>query len=133
MQQTKRVPLWTNSISTIVPKFAYAGTHVVADFWDGKVIEDKKELEQLLRGAAQAAKSQVLQVSIYKFTPQGITGVVLLAESHIALHAWPEINYIAIDIFTCGREARPKEALRFFKEYLQPKKMDVREMKRGKQ
>ena len=132
MQQTKRVPSWTNSINTIVPKFAYAGTHVVADFWNGKVIESKKELKQLLEGAAKAANSKPLQVSIYKFAPQGITGVILLAESHIAVHTWPEIGYIAIDIFTCGKEARPKEALLYFKDYLKPERVEVTEMKRGK-
>ena len=132
MEQTKRVPLWTNPINAIVPKFAYAGIHVVADFWNGKAIKDKKELEQLLRGAAQAAKSQALQVSISKFAPQGITGVILLAESHIALHTWPEINYIAIDIFTCGKEARPKEALKFLQDYLKPERVDIKKMKRGR-
>ncbi|MCH7828893.1 adenosylmethionine decarboxylase [Patescibacteria group bacterium] len=133
MQQTKRVPSWTNPINAIVPKFAYAGTHVVADFWNGKVIEDKKELEQLLLGAAKAANSKPLQISIYKFAPQGITGVVLLAESHIALHTWPEINYIAIDIFTCGMEARPKDALSYFEKHLHPERVEVTEMKRGRQ
>lgn len=132
MRQTKRVPSWTNSTNAIVPKFAYAGTHVVADFWNSKVIEDKKELEQLLQGAAKAAKSQALQVSIYKFAPQGITGVILLAESHIALHTWPEINYIGIDIFTCGMEARPKDALLYFQKHLAPKRVEITEMKRGK-
>jgi S-adenosylmethionine decarboxylase len=132
MQQTKRVPLWANPINAIVPKFAYAGTHVVADFWDGKVIESKKELEQLLQGAAKAANSKPLQVSIYKFAPQGITGVILLAESHIAVHTWPEIGYIAVDIFTCGKTAKPKDALLYFKNYLKPERVKVTEMKRGK-
>jgi len=132
MQQTKRVPKWTNPINAIVPKFTYAGTHVVADFWNGKIVEDKKELEQLLRGAAKAARSTPLQVSIYNFKPQGITGVILLAESHIAVHTWPEINYVAIDIFTCGKEAHPKEALKFLQDYLQPERVDMKEMKRGK-
>jgi len=131
MQHTKRVPQWTNSINTIVPKFAYAGTHMVADFWNGKVIKNKKELETLLRGAAKAANSNPLQLSIYKFKPRGITGVILLAESHIAVHTWPEIGYIAIDIFTCGKKARPQKALKFFENYLEPKKMDVNEIKRG--
>tara|TARA_Y100000310_G_C20578844_1_gene761926 strand:- start:603 stop:920 length:318 start_codon:yes stop_codon:yes gene_type:complete len=103
----------------------------VADFWDGKIVEDKEELEQLLRKAAQAAQSEALQVSIHKFDPQGITGVVLLAESHIAIHTWPEINYSAIDIFTCGVKATPKEALKFLQDSLNPKKVDVKEMKRG--
>ena len=132
MLQTKRVPSWTNSINTEIAKFAYAGTHVVADFWNGKIIENEKELEQLLKGAAKAAKSQALQVSIHKFVPQGITGVILLAESHIAVHTWPEINYIAIDIFTCGKEARPKGALKYIQEYLKPERVKIQEMKRGK-
>ena len=131
MQQTKRVPSWTNSINAIVPKFAYAGTHMVADFWNGKIIKDKKELEKLLQGAAKVANSNPLKLSIYKFKPQGITGVILLAESHIAVHTWPEIEYIAIDIFTCGKAAQPKKALKFFEDYLKPKKLDVKEIKRG--
>ena len=131
MQQIKRVPLWTNSINAIVPKFTYAGTHVVADFWHGKTIATEQELERLLRGAAKAANSKQLQVSIYKFEPQGITGVILLAESHIAVHTWPEIGYIAVDVFTCGGKARPKEAIEFFREYLQPETCEIHEMKRG--
>ena len=131
MQQTKRVPSWTNPINTIVPKFAYAGTHVVADFWGSKVVKDEKELKQLLEGAAKAANSEPLKTSIYTFEPQGITGVILLAESHIAVHTWPEIGYIAIDIFTCGKKAQPMKALKFFEDYLNPKKMDVQEIKRG--
>ncbi|MDP4007441.1 MAG: adenosylmethionine decarboxylase, partial [bacterium] len=118
--------------NTNTQKFVYAGQHLLADFWNGKTIEDKKELERLLRGAAKAAQSKALQVCIYKFAPQGITGVILLAESHIALHTWPEINYIAIDIFTCGKEARPKDALAYLQNYLHPERVEVTEMKRGK-
>ncbi|OHA65163.1 MAG: S-adenosylmethionine decarboxylase proenzyme [Candidatus Wildermuthbacteria bacterium RIFCSPHIGHO2_02_FULL_49_9] len=117
----------------MVPKFTYAGKHILADFWNGRIVEDEQELHQLLLGAAKAAQSKVLRTSIHKFAPQGITGVVLLAESHIALHTWPEINYIAIDIFTCGKEARPKDALNYFKDSLQPKRVAATEMKRGKQ
>ncbi|MCH8049050.1 adenosylmethionine decarboxylase [Patescibacteria group bacterium] len=131
MQQTKRVPLWTNSINAIVPKFAYAGTHVVADFWNGRIIESAAEIETLLRGAAAAANSTPLQVSIHTFAPEGITGIVLLAESHISIHTWPEINYIAVDVFTCGKDATPKKAIEFLKEALQPKKVKVQELKRG--
>ena len=104
---------------------------MVADFWNGKIIKDKKELEKLLQGAAKAANSNPLKLSIYKFRPQGITGVILLAESHIAVHTWPEIGYIAIDIFTCGKAAQPKKALKFFENYLKPERMDVNEIKRG--
>ena len=131
MQYTKRVPRWTNPINAIVPKFAYAGTHVVADFWNGRIIESTAEIETLLRGAAAAANSTPLQVSIHTFAPEGITGIVLLAESHISIHTWPEINYIAVDVFTCGKDATPKKAIEFLKEALQPKKVKVQELRRG--
>ena len=131
MQYTKRVPRWTNPINAIVPKFAYAGTHVVADFWNGRIIESAAEIETLLRGAAAAANSTPLQVSIHTFAPEGITGIVLLAESHISIHTWPEINYIAVDVFTCGKDATPKKAIEFLKEALQPKKVKVQELRRG--
>tara|TARA_B100000315_G_C14186738_1_gene411462 strand:- start:181 stop:591 length:411 start_codon:yes stop_codon:yes gene_type:complete len=131
MQQIKRAPQWTNPINVIVPKFTYAGKHILADFWHGKTIETEKELEELLRGAAKAANSKALKVSLYKFEPQGITGIILLAESHIAVHTWPEIGYIAVDVFTCGKKSRPKEAMEFFRAYLQPKTYHIQEMKRG--
>jgi S-adenosylmethionine decarboxylase len=132
MQQTKRVPSWTNPINTTTSRFTYAGTHVVADFWHGKEIKTEQQLKQLLRGAAKAACSTPLRVCVYTFEPQGITGVILLAESHIAVHTWPEIHYTAVDVFTCGKEARPKAALKFLQDALQPEHVEITEMKRGK-
>lgn len=125
---TKRIPTWENPQKEI----SYAGTHYVADFWFAKIVEDEKELEELLMGAAKAAHSTPLKFTCYKFSPQGITGVLLLSESHIAIHTWPEIQYYAVDIFTCGKNSRPKEALEFFRKALNPKKVVMREIKRGK-
>ena len=109
----------------------YAGTHLLVDFWYGKNIEDEKELKEVLIKAAEKASSTVLKVNTYKFKPQGITGVVLLSESHIAIHTWPEIKYIAIDIFTCGEKSMPKKALKYFEKKFLPKKITVKEIKRG--
>ena len=113
-------------------KINYAGTHLIADFWGGKIIEDSKKIEEILIKAARKGGNTPLKIAVHKFSPQGITGVLLLAESHIAIHTWPEINYLAIDIFTCGEKAFPQKSLDYLKEVFQPKKFRVKEIKRGK-
>ena len=126
IRKTKRSIKW-------VPrkKQKYAGIHLLAEFWGGKIIENSKEIEKILIGATKAAKNTPLEITIHKFSPQGITGVVLLAESHIALHSWPEFNYLAIDIFTCGDKAKPYKALNYLKKVFKPKKVVIKEIKRG--
>jgi len=126
MAKTKRSWKWAKEKNQ-----KYAGIHLLAEFWGGKIIENSKEIERILIGATKKAKNIPLKVAIHKFNPQGITGVVLLAESHIALHSWPEFNYLAIDIFTCGGKAKPHRALNYLKKVFKPKKVDVKEIKRG--
>jgi S-adenosylmethionine decarboxylase len=128
MIKTKRSIKWVKPIKIS----RYAGIHLLAEFWYGKVIEDPKEIKKILITATKKAKNTPLKVAIHKFSPQGITGVVLLAESHIALHLWPEFNYLAIDIFTCGDKAMPKRALNYLKKKFKPKKIEIQEIKRGK-
>ncbi|MDP1538848.1 MAG: adenosylmethionine decarboxylase [bacterium] len=113
-------------------KQKYAGIHLIAEFWNGKIIEDPKEIKKILAEAVKKAKSAPLEIAIHKFSPQGLTGVVLLEESHIAIHTWPEINYVAIDIFTCGEKAMPRRALEYLKKTFKPKKIEIKELKRGK-
>lgn len=110
----------------------YAGVHIIADFWCGKDIADQKKLKTILLRAARESQNTPLKVSIHAFSPRGITGVVLLAESHIAIHTWPEIGYTAIDIFTCGEGAKAAKALEFLKKELKPRRIAVKIMKRGK-
>ncbi|MDI6603305.1 MAG: adenosylmethionine decarboxylase [Patescibacteria group bacterium] len=128
-KKTKRSIKWIPSIKA--SKIKYAGIHLLAEFWHGKNIENPKELERVLVRGAKKAKNIPLKVFIHKFSPQGITGVVLLAESHIALHSWPEINYLAIDIFTCGEKTMPHRTLEYLKKRFQPKKIEIKEIKRG--
>ncbi len=126
-RKTKRSILWILQDKNQ----KYAGIHLIADFWYGKNIENSKEIKRILITAAKKAKNIPLEVYIHKFSPQGITAVILLAESHIAIHSWPEINYLAIDIFTCGREAMPDNALEYLKKEFQPKKIVIKKIKRG--
>ena len=109
----------------------YAGTHLIAEFWGGKNIESQKEIRNILFMAAKKSKNVPLGVKIHKFSPQGITGFILLAESHISIHTWPEINYVAIDLFSCGSKSKPHRGLEYLIKSFQPKKVKVKEIKRG--
>lgn len=130
IQKTKRSIKWVIA-KTKQNKLKHAGIHVVADFWNGKNIEDAQSLKGILVKAAKAANTTPLEISIHKFSPQGITGVVLLAESHIAIHSWPEHNYMAVDVFTCGDKSAPQKALDYLRQEFQPKKVELRKINRG--
>ena len=109
----------------------YAGTHLIAEFWGGKIIESPREIKNILITAAKESKNIPLGIKIHKFSPQGITGFILLAESHISIHTWPELDYTAIDIFSCGQKGKPYKGLEYLKKKFQPKKTRIREIKRG--
>jgi S-adenosylmethionine decarboxylase len=127
-KKTKRSIQWVKKTK----QEKYAGIHLIAEFWRGKIIEDPEKIKKILRKAVQESKSTPLEETVHKFSPQGLTGVVLLAESHIAIHSWPEVDYLAIDIFTCGDKAMPGKALDYFKKVFKPKKVRIEEIKRGK-
>jgi S-adenosylmethionine decarboxylase len=125
MKKTKRCKTWAvKSQKTI-------GKHLIVDFWFGKKIEDPKKLGRVLIKAAKKAGNTPLEFSYHKFNPQGITGVLLLAESHIAFHSWPEFNFLAIDIFTCGKKAFPEKALKYLKRIFKPKRVKIWKLNRG--
>ena len=89
-----------------------SGVHLIADIAGASGLSDLALIETVLREAAEAACVQVLTVSLHHFGPeQGVTGVALLAESHISIHTWPEEGLAAVDIFVCGAQAKPEAAL----------------------
>lgn len=108
------------------------GTHLLAD-WSGiaaGMLQDGAAIEQLLRDAARQAGAQVLHSHFHSFgAGLGVTGVVLLAESHISIHTWPEHGYAAADIFMCGA-ARPQLALAIIEAALVPLDRTVRSITR---
>lgn len=109
------------------------GTHLLADLSGiaPERLRDCAALERLLRDAAVAACAQVLHGHFHSFGPgQGVTGVLLLAESHISLHTWPEVGFAAVDIFMCGA-ARPQLALDVIKEALQATQCQLQSVRRA--
>ena len=99
--------------------------HYILDVYgvDEKILDDLENLKKMLHEAADALDSEVLGVMEKKFEPQGVSVILMLAESHISIHTWPETGYAAIDLFTCDDSADPEEGKKVILKYLQPKKV----------
>lgn len=112
--------------------FDTVGAHILADFWGCrfKDLDDAELLMNSLRAAAKYANMTVLAEEAHKFEPQGFTGLLLLAESHISIHTYPERGYAAVDVYTCGRGMTQK-AVDYLKKVLQPAKTKEIVLRRG--
>lgn len=109
----------------------YAGSHLIIDLWEAEGLNDRDRIEQALVDAVNAAGATLLHIHLHVFEPGGgISGVAVLAESHISVHTWPERGYAAFDIFMCG-EAEPRKALSVLKRAFDPKRVVLGEHKRG--
>jgi len=126
MSKTKRSIDWVKTKGE-----RYAGIHLLAEFWQGKAVEDPSRLKEILITAAKKSHNIPLEVTIHQFKPHGITGVILLAESHLSIHSWPEFHYLAVDVFSCGEKGRPSLALEYLKKEFRPKKVELQIIKRG--
>jgi len=115
----------------LVPKGL--GRHLIVEMWgvDPALLDDEEKLRSVLLKAAEVAGGKIIGVLFHKFEPQGVTGVVAIAESHISIHTWPEHGYAAIDIFTCGSHVDPWRAFEYSMKELKPKNVNVFEIKRG--
>jgi S-adenosylmethionine decarboxylase len=109
----------------------YAGSHLIIDLWEAEGLDDRDRIETALIDAVKAAGATLLHIHLHTFTDGGgISGVAVLAESHISVHTWPEKGYAAFDVFMCG-EAEPRKALSVFKEAFNPGRLVIGEHKRG--
>jgi S-adenosylmethionine decarboxylase len=109
----------------------YAGSHLIIDFWDAEYLDDQDLIEQALKDAVRAAGATLLHIHLHRFTEGGgISGVAVLAESHISVHTWPERGYAAFDIFMCGG-AEPRRALAVLEKAFNPGRIVIGEHKRG--
>jgi S-adenosylmethionine decarboxylase len=93
-----------------------------------KRVEDVKEI---LVGAARACGATIVDVAFHEFNPFGVSGVVVIAESHLSVHTWPEYRYAAVDIFTCGDVIKPEEAAAYVASRFRCKNPSIIEVKRG--
>jgi len=101
--------------------YDFQGVHLLLELYgcNREKLNDELYLRCQLNSAAKLAKASVLNIVSNKFEPFGVTAIALLAESHLSIHTWPESQYSAIDIFTCGRNMKPKLASQFLIESLE--------------
>jgi len=105
--------------------------HVLLDFYGALYLDDAPYVEQALREAAAACQATVLDVRLHHFGGEGgVTGVALLAESHISIHTWPETAYAALDVFMCG-SCDAERAIAPLQVRFKPESMTVRSIVRG--
>jgi S-adenosylmethionine decarboxylase len=110
---------------------SYAGSHLIIDLWEAEGLADRERIETALIDAVTAAGATLLHIHLHTFEEGGgISGVAVLAESHISVHTWPEKGYAAFDVFMCG-DAQPRKALDVFKSAFNPGRIVVGEHKRG--
>jgi S-adenosylmethionine decarboxylase len=109
----------------------FAGVHLIVDLWGATRLDDPDHIDAVLREGALAAGATILHGHFHHFSPNGgVSGVLVLAESHISIHTWPERDYAAIDIFMCG-ECDPYTAIPALKKGFQPERVQLAEHKRG--
>jgi S-adenosylmethionine decarboxylase len=104
---------------------------VEASGCDPKIISSVEKVQQILVKAAEIAGAQVWSVSFSKFPPQGVSGVVVISESHISTHTWPEYRYGAMDFYTCGNHVDPEKGLNFAVEAFGASTSHITEITRG--
>lgn len=108
------------------------GTHIVMDAWNApsNLLNDPEFIRGAICEAITNGQATLIDMCVHQFSPHGVTATATLAESHIAIHTWPEHGYFAADLFFCGA-GRPRTAMDTLKEKLQAKDVHVREIDRG--
>ncbi len=109
------------------------GTHLLVELrgCNSKLLNDLKKVEDILVAAAKEAHATVIESRFHKFSPFGISGVVVIAESHLTIHTWPEYGYAAVDVFTCGEVLKPEVAANYMIDKFQSRSPSIVEVKRG--
>ena len=109
------------------------GRQLLVEFYDCDtyILNDKEKVRSALRQAAVEAGATIVTDVFHEFNPHGISGVVVIAESHLAIHTWPEFDFAAVDLFTCGDDVVPSLAMTHLQKALKADRLSVLELKRG--
>lgn len=108
-------------------------THIIAEFYgcNPNVLKETNSVKDILESSVKESKLTKIRSYFHQFQPFGVTGVVLLMESHISIHTWPEYNYAAIDVFGCGDKKKVVRAFELLRDKFQPSEIVKKEVRRG--
>lgn len=111
----------------------WLGRHLLLELLEcnPEILKDLTKVRNAMVSAAKKAKAKIVDISFHEFNPFGISGLIVMAETHLTIHTWPEYGYAAVDIFTCGDVIKPEIAASYIIEYLECKDPSIVEMKRG--
>jgi len=109
------------------------GSHLIVELREcnPETLKDLDGVKDIMVTAAKKADATIIDVSFHKFSPFGISGMVVIAESHLSIHTWPEYGYAAVDIFTCGEMLKPEIAANYLIKRFESKSPTLVEFKRG--
>jgi S-adenosylmethionine decarboxylase len=110
----------------------YLGRHFLAEFYNcsSETLNDEKKISDIMTGAVLVSGATIIQPFFHKFSPHGISGIIIIAESHLAIHTWPEFGFAALDIFSCS-DFNYSGALKFINKKLNAGKYSILGIKRG--
>lgn len=109
----------------------YSGVHLIIDLFGAKRLNDLAFIEETMRTCVDASGATLLHIHLHPFEPDGVSGVAVLAESHISVHTWPEEGYAAFDVFMCG-DTNPEVCIDILKKAFRAERTEVQEHLRGK-
>ena len=109
------------------------GRQIIAELWEcnSNILNDLELVEQIFVDAARKAGAEIREVAFHQFAPQGVSGVVIISESHLTIHSFPEHGYASIDVYTCGDKVDPTIAVKYIAEALEAGISEKMEIPRG--
>lgn len=109
------------------------GRHILAEFYDcdEALLNHRQTVEKIMVDAALHAGAEIREVAFHHFSPQGVSGVVVISESHLAIHTWPEYGYAAVDVYTCGDRVNPWDAYDYLVKHFGAGRVTATEIRRG--
>lgn len=109
------------------------GEHFLVDYYecDAKLINDLEYVRQSMLEAAKRSKATIINDNFHQFSPQGISGVIVIAESHISIHTWPELGYASVDVYTCSDKMDPQAAIDYLKQSFKAERVHQQQVTRG--
>lgn len=108
----------------------FAGSHIIIDLYEAEGLNDQARIEAAMLKCVEEAGATLLHIHLHPFEPTGVSGVAVLAESHISVHTWPETGYAAFDVFMCG-DAQPAKCIGILAREFRAGRVGVKELRRG--